>query len=93
MRCNFADGECVNCHCKRSPPYPNRKCSPGLGDRVSLALSTVGITKARAQAVAEAVGATDCGCSQRQQALNEWGYAVGIGSPPPPAAPASAALP
>ncbi len=54
----------------------------GLGDVVALAFATVGITKARAQAVAEAVGVKDCGCGQRQQALNEWGYAVGIGSPP-----------
>jgi hypothetical protein len=36
---------------------------------------------------------SDCGCSHRQQALNEWGYAVGIGLPPPPAAPPPTALP
>jgi hypothetical protein len=65
----------------------------GLGDFVAAAFASVGITKDRAQAVAQSVGVKDCGCSQRQQALNEWGYTVGIGSPPPPAAPPPAALP
>lgn len=65
----------------------------GLGDFVAAAFASVGITKDRAQAVAQAVGVKDCGCSHRQQALNEWGYAVGIGSPPPPAASPPAALP
>ena len=65
----------------------------GLGDVVALAFATVGITKARAQAVAQAVGIADCGCDGRQERLNQIGYAVGIGSPPPPAAPPPAALP
>lgn len=52
---------------------------------VAAGLESVGITKARAQAVASTVGVSDCGCSQRQQAWNEWGYAVGIGTPPPAA--------
>jgi hypothetical protein len=61
-----------------------RNCSPGLGDRVASALSAVGITKDRAQAVANAVGVKDCGCRGRQEALNRIGYQIGIGTPPPP---------
>lgn len=54
----------------------------GFGDRVASALSAVGITKARAQAVAQAVGIEDCGCAERQQRLNELGRLVGIGVDP-----------
>ena len=57
----------------------------GLGDVVALAFATVGITKARAQAVAQAVGLADCGCAGRQERLNQIGYTVGIGTPPPAA--------
>lgn len=45
----------------------------GLGDYVAAGLSAIGITKERAQAVASAVGAKDCGCRQRQAKLNEIG--------------------
>ena len=93
MTCDFKDGKCVRCGTVREPPYPRRRCVVGLGDMVEAGLESVGITKARAEAVASAVGVSDCGCSHRQQALNEWGYAVGIGLPPPPAAPPPTALP
>ena len=93
MLCDFMDGKCVRCGTVRELPYPRRRCVVGLGDMVASGLESVGITKARAQAVASAVGVSDCGCGQRQQALNEWGYAVGIGSPPPPAASPPTALP
>ena len=83
MRCNFVDGVCRVCGTRREPPYPIRRCTPGLGDMAAVALSSVGITKDRAQAVAHAVGIGDCGCDQRQQLLNEWGRAIGIGGPPP----------
>lgn len=66
--------------------------SQGLGDIVAFAFASVGITKDRAQAVAQAVGLDDCGCEQRQQMLNEWGRAIGIGGPPP-AAPTGPAVP
>jgi hypothetical protein len=65
----------------------------GLGDLVAAAFASIGVTKDRAQAVAELAGFEDCGCKQRQQALTEWGYKVGIGTPPPPAAQPPAALP
>lgn len=55
----------------------------GLGDLVAAAFASIGITKDRAQAVANAVGVKDCGCKQRQERLNEIGYRVGIGTPPP----------
>jgi hypothetical protein len=45
----------------------------------------VGVTKDRAQAVAELAGFEDCGCAKRQERLNELGRMVGIGGPPPAA--------
>lgn len=57
--------------------YPHAK--PGLGDMVASGLAAVGITKERAQAVANAVGVKDCGCAKRQAALNELGRRIGIG--------------
>jgi len=47
----------------------------GLGDMVASALSAIGITKER---VALVVGG-DCGCSKRQEKLNELGRKIGIG--------------
>jgi len=47
----------------------------GLGDMVASGLSAIGITKERVSAV---VG-RDCGCPQRQEALNEFGRKIGIG--------------
>jgi len=92
MLCDFKDGKCVRCGTVREPPYPRRRCVAGLGDMVEAGLESVGITKARAQAVAQAVGIADCGCAGRQERLNQIGYTVGIGTPPP-AAPPPAALP
>lgn len=63
---------------------------PGLGDHVAAGLAAVGITKDRAQAVAQAVGLEDCGCQQRQDALNRVGYKFGLGTPPSDAQPTSA---
>lgn len=51
----------------------------GLGDRVAAALDSVGVTKDRVQAVARRVGIKDCGCKQRQQALNRIGRRLGLG--------------
>ena len=50
---------------------------------VAAGLSAVGITKDRAQAVAQAVGLRDCGCAERQRRLNELGQKLGIGRPEP----------
>jgi hypothetical protein len=58
------------------PAYPRPR--PGLGDMVAAGLSAVGITKERVSAL---VGG-DCGCKQRQEALNRIGHRLGIGSPP-----------
>ena len=52
----------------------------GLGDMIAAGLSYVGITKERVAAI---VGG-DCGCQQRQDALNQWGQAVGVGLPARP---------
>lgn len=82
MLCEFADGKCVRCGVKRSPPYPKRNCTPGLGDKIAAGLDAVGITKARAAAVARAMGLDDCGCEQRQQLANDLGYRLGIGKKP-----------
>ncbi len=58
------------------PAYPRAR--PGLGDMVASGLAAVGITKERAQAVANAVGVKDCGCAKRQAALNELGAKFGL---------------
>ena len=42
-----------------------------LGDITERALTSVGITKERVQAV---TGKKDCGCRKRQEAMNAWGY-------------------
>lgn len=42
----------------------------GAGDLLAAGLNAVGITKERVQAVAGLVGIVDCGCQQRQDALN-----------------------
>jgi len=70
---------CRVCGAAVSSPHVRRNCRPGLGDRVHDALGSVGITPDR---VAAALGVDDCGCEQRQQWLNEAGYAIGIGTPP-----------
>lgn len=55
----------------------------GVGDHVASWLAYAGITKERAQKV---IG-KNCGCSKRQQKLNELGRRyLGIGTPPPPSA-------
>jgi hypothetical protein len=43
-----------------------------LGDITERFLRFFGITKERVQAV---TGKEDCGCSKRQEAMNQWGYA------------------
>lgn len=81
--CVYNSTKCVIC----GLPIPGggrataRTCrSGGLGDMVADGLAKVGITKERAQAVANAVGVKDCGCSQRQAQLNEIGREwLGIG--------------
>jgi hypothetical protein len=50
--------------------------SAGLGDIVAAGLSSVGITPER---VSRLTG-KPCGCKRRQQALNQWGRRLGIGS-------------
>lgn len=64
------------CQCDRGEPR-------GLGDMVADTLASVGVTKDRAQAVANAFGVADCGCAKRQAALNKIGRAIGIGTRPP----------
>jgi len=83
------DAISLTCHvCRRRAARPDviRNCCaiPGIGDRLASALSAIGITKDFAQSAAAAAGFQDCGCDGRQQALNEFGYALGIGTPPPP---------
>lgn len=60
----------------RHPAYPRAR--PGLGDMVASGLAAVGITKERAQAVANTVGVQDCGCGKRQAALNKLGEKLGL---------------
>ena len=59
--------------------------SRGLGDMASDALGAIGITKERAQAVANKLGIRDCGCTKRQKWMNEAGQKwLGIGAPKQP---------
>jgi len=77
--CSFAGGRCVVCG---APKINARQlCGswrpPGLGDRLAAALEAIGITKAR---VSAALGVKDCGCGERQDALNALGRKIlGIG--------------
>lgn len=59
----------------RSANPPHKKCAVlGWGDKVEWLLSKVGITKARVTKVTKAItGKPTCGCSKRQQTLNEIG--------------------
>jgi hypothetical protein len=59
----------------RGVKTPKKTSSSGLGDMVAAGLSAIGITKER---VSAAVGG-DCGCSKRQEQLNELGRKIGIG--------------
>ena len=81
--CDFENGQCVRC---RAPMLNQRQVcgswSPGLGDRLAAGLAAFGITKERVNAVAQAVGVTDCGCDERQRKLNELGRKLGIGGNP-----------
>lgn len=89
--CQFSGKTCSVCGAPRI--NARQVCGtwrPGLGDMVASGLSAVGITKARAQAVAQAVGLEDCGCGERQQLLNELGHRIGIGTPPPDQSPPAA---
>ena len=67
---------------RRLPTY--RECRPvpekvwrpvPIGDLVERGLTAIGITKERVSALAGG----DCGCSKRQEQLNELGRRVGIG--------------
>jgi len=62
---------------------PCEVAGPGLGDMVAAGLDRIGITKER---VSAALG-KPCNCPQRQKALNEFGYRLGIGTPPPDSGP------
>lgn len=66
------DGETITVD-ETHAAYPHAK--PGLGDMVASGLSAVGITKQRVSAL---VGG-DCGCHERQEALNALGRRLGIG--------------
>jgi hypothetical protein len=81
MDCTFVGNTCTRCGRPSLRPDLARNCRPGLGDMIASGLDAVGITKARVQAVADAVGIEDCGCEQRQQLANRLGHLLGIGTP------------
>ena len=79
--CDFSEAlTCPRCGyvAKRRPTIRECRPVPGLGDMVASGLAAVGITKERAQAVANAVGVKDCGCVKRQSALNKLGEKLGL---------------
>jgi hypothetical protein len=59
----------------RAQKHGTQKLKSGLGDMVAAGLSAIGVTK---ELVSKAVGG-DCGCSKRQEQLNELGRKIGIG--------------
>jgi len=65
----------TNVHAECRGPQPM-----GLGDMVKAGLTTIGITQERVAAVLGSCG----GCEQRQETLNQWGQAIGIGLPASP---------
>jgi hypothetical protein len=68
---------CSRCGSRVSAANVKRNCgTAGLGDMVAAGLEAVGITKER---VSAALGVEDCGCSERQSALNALGRKLGIG--------------
>ena len=79
MNCDI-DAEslcCRRCGARVSSAIVRRNCgAAGLGDMVAAGLEAVGITKER---VSAALGVEDCGCSERQSALNALGRKLGIG--------------
>lgn len=80
--CSFADGCCTRCGTRRDPPYPRRRCTPGLGDMTAAALSAVGVTETRAERLARWAGLSGCGCQGRRAAMNRLGQEwLGIGKP------------
>lgn len=81
MMCDFQDGRCTRCGARRDPPYPRRRCTPGLGDMAASALSAVGITETRAERLARWAGFDRCGCPERRARLNRVGREYfGIGA-------------
>ena len=54
---------------------PATPANRGLGDMVAAGLSAIGITKRRMSKLAGG----DCGCAERQKALNDLGRKIGIG--------------
>jgi hypothetical protein len=57
---------------------PGEPVVVGLGDMVKAGLNAVGITQERVASVLGSCG----GCEERQEALNEFGRAIGIGRAP-----------
>jgi hypothetical protein len=84
MLCDIgSDLKCSKCSRKVSSRSVKATCRPGLGDMVASTLDAVGVTKDRVQAVASAVGISDCGCAKRQEFLNRVGRELlGVGKPP-----------
>jgi hypothetical protein len=80
MWCVFENGICQNCLTRRDPPYPKRRCTPGLGDVAAMALSAIGITEARVARLAAAAGIEDCACHERREWMNAAGRRLGIGA-------------
>jgi hypothetical protein len=90
MKCQLAPvnrmyGRCTVCLrlARYASGDANREClgkpvPVGLGDMVKAGLNAIGITQERVAAVLGSCG----GCEQRQEALNEFGRSIGIGSAP-----------
>lgn len=80
MMCQFHDGRCIVCGARRTPPYPRRRCTPGLGDLAAAGLSAIGVTTSRADRLSRAIVGSPCGCEGRRQLMNRIGQRLGIGA-------------
>lgn len=87
MKCSPIKTNSNHWHCPRcgyiskqpsDKPF-HKECTPGLGDKVQATLSFFGITKARVNWVKRMFGSKKpCGCSQRQEYLNNLGDSIGL---------------
>jgi hypothetical protein len=83
LRCRVCGAAVSAPHVRRNCGTPPAMPAAGLGDYVAAALSAIGVTKERVEAV---VGGP-CGCDGRQAAMNAAG-AKWLGLPPGSTAPA-----
>lgn len=72
---------CSRCNYVSKRAYenaPEKRCNPGLGDKLQKKLSQIGVTKKRVNTVLKFLGFKKCGCKKRQRILNDIGAKLGL---------------